>query len=197
MRSTPVLTRVFTRYLANAVFSPVSIFAFPVPPHPHSRAMLRRVAVALCLFASTLSGAEPTPTRAPIYNQVEIAPTKTSIYIGTVSMTMPPFSRVDGRFTSRYAAKVFPYFFYNENGTLAVDVSDAQLAALERGEPIDFIGQAVAANGEERRVEGRATPADPTSGKIKVRVFVTKRIQLIFNTTYRFTGPGAATPAPR
>ena len=33
---------------------------------------------------------------------------------------------------------------------------------------------------------GIATPADARSGKIKVRVFVSKRIELIFNTSYRF-----------
>ena len=40
-------------------------------------------------------------------------------------------------------------------------------------------------DGEERHIEGRAVPADANTGKIKVRVFVSKRIQLIFNTTYR------------
>jgi hypothetical protein len=44
----------------------------------------------------------------------------------------------------------------------------------------------VRSDGVERRVEGKATPVDATSGKIKVRVFVSKRIELIFNTTYRF-----------
>ena len=41
-------------------------------------------------------------------------------------------------------------------------------------------------DGAERRLEGTATPTDATSGKLKVRVFVSKRIELIFNTTYRF-----------
>ena len=101
-------------------------------------------------------------------------------------MTMPAFVRVNGGFEAAYTAKVFPFFFYNEAGRLRVEISDASLRQLERGEAIDFKGRAVREDGAERRVEGRATPANGTSGKIKVRVFYSKRIELIFNTTYRF-----------
>lgn len=144
----------------------------------------------LLLFAlgGVLWAVIPAATAAPPrdYERVVVAPTKTSIYIGSVSMTMPPFVRKGGHFEAAYIAKVFPYFFYNENGTLSVDVSDQMLRALARGEPIEFKGRAVRADGVERRVEGRATPADARSGKLKVRVFVSRRIELIFNTTYRF-----------
>jgi lipocalin len=53
---------------------------------------------------------------------------------------------------------------------------------------LEFKGQAENSAGEARQVEGRAVPQDATRGKLKVRVFVSKRIQLIFNTTYRFVG---------
>jgi hypothetical protein len=120
---------------------------------------------------------------------VIIAPTKTSIYIGTVAMTMTTFVRKNGTFESSYAAKVFPYFFANEKGTLAITFSDENLRKLERGEPVEFSGRAVNTDGEERRIEGKATPDEAVAGlkgKIKVRVFVSKRIELIFNTSYRF-----------
>ncbi|MCX6952467.1 MAG: hypothetical protein NTV51_09920 [Verrucomicrobia bacterium] len=148
--------------------------------------MLRRSCTALlCAFTLALAvrGAE-----APIasYNRVTIAPTKTSIYIGTVSMTMPPFVRKNGAYESSYAAKVFPYFFSSEKGTLAITLPDEGLRKLEKGETVEFSGRAVNTDGEERRVEGKATPADALSGKIKVRVFVSKKIELIFNTSYRF-----------
>jgi hypothetical protein len=134
-------------------------------------------------FAAAATGAETPPTP---YERVAIEPTKTSIYIGTVSMTMPTFLRRDGRYESTYIAKVFPFFFSNEHGTLAITLPDENLRKLERGEPVEFSGRAVNSTGEERRIEGKATPADALSGKIKVRVFVSKRIELIFNTTYRF-----------
>lgn len=120
------------------------------------------------------------------YDQVEVAPAKTSIYVGSVSLTMPAFARAKDIYSSTYVAKVFPYFFYNEKGTLKVEFSDEMLRRLERGEAVEFKGRAERDDGAERRVEGKATPADATSGKIKVRVFYSKRIELIFNTTYRF-----------
>ena len=133
---------------------------------------------------------EPRPpaTKTPetAWSKVEVAPTWTSIYIGTVSMRMPTFVRAGDTFSASYTAKVFPYFFYNEKGTLTVDVTDAQLETLASGKPIDFTGAAMNTDGEKRRVTARATPKDGASGKLDVHVWVSKRIQLIFHTTYRF-----------
>ena len=121
-----------------------------------------------------------------LYNRVDIEPTKTSIYIGTVSLTMPTLQRSGITFSSTYAAKVFPYFFQNEKGELSIDLPDEDLRRLERGEVVHFVGRAHNTDGDDRRIEGRAIPANSQSGKIKVRVFVSKKIQLIFNTTYHF-----------
>ena len=121
-------------------------------------------------------------------------PARTSIYVGTVSLTMPPFARRGTAFESTYDCKVFPYFFSNEHGTLQIEVSDADLDALEKGQPIDFRGHARNHRDAERTVEGRATPETSTEGRLKVRVRVSRRIELIFNTRYRL-GP-AHTPAP-
>jgi hypothetical protein len=135
----------------------------------------------LFLFGCGVACAAPANQQTVI-----IEPAKTSIYIGSVTMTMPPFQRIEARYESSYVATIFPYFFYNEHGRLAIDFSDAQLAQLGRGEHVEFKGAGHNAAGEERRIEGTATPTDTERGKIKVRVFVSKKIQLIFNTTYRF-----------
>jgi hypothetical protein len=136
--------------------------------------------------ASLLRSTEVLPARV---QQVEIAPTWTSIYIGTVSLKMPAFTRTPaGDYQSTYAARVLPLFFYNESGRLSIQVSNDALAKLQRGEPIDFSGRAVNQDGEDRPITGKATPADAAGGKIKVRVRVSAKIELIFNTTYRFTG---------
>ena len=147
--------------------------------------MIRRLLLLALLSATSLAWAADIDVRA--YDHVLIAPTRTSIYIGSVRMTMPSFTRDrEGTYSSTYQAKVFPYFFYNEHGTLSITVSDDQLRQLARGEPVEFHGQGKSSEGEPRRIEGKATPVDPLTGKIKVRVFVSKKIQLIFNTTYRF-----------
>lgn len=138
----------------------------------------------LVLALSTTTHAMERPLSA--FNRVDIAPTKTSIYIGNVSMTMPTLQRTGITYASTYNAKVFPYFFQSEKGELSIDIPDEDLRRLERGEVVHFVGRAQNTDRESRRIEGRAIPTDAKSGKIKVRVFVSKRIQLIFNTTYDF-----------
>ena len=158
-----------------------------------SVAMLRRVStVGLCFglgsFASGIGAAALHGAERPLsdYTRIDVAATKTSVYLASVSMTMPTFVRREASYETTYVAKVFPYFFYNETGKLSVELPDEVLRTLERGEVIEFKGSAVNENGTQRRVEGKATPADASSGKLKVRVFYSKRIELIFNTTYRF-----------
>jgi hypothetical protein len=129
-----------------------------------------------------------SPPLNPRYRRVEVTPTRTSIYIGTVSLTLPPLVRRNNEYATTYEAKVFPFFFYNETGRLWIECSDDQLRQLERGERVSFQGRARRADGKEHRVEGTVSPADGTSGKVKVRVFATASVELIFNTTYRFTG---------
>ena len=63
-----------------------------------SPAMLRsacRLAVcaAVMMAAFRSHAADPLPAT---YERVTVAPAKTSIYLGTVSMTMPTFVRVNG-----------------------------------------------------------------------------------------------------
>ena len=144
------------------------------------------ILIAILVMRSGAHGADGSLSR---FDRVDVAPAKTSIYVGPVSLTMPAFSRANGVYASAYLAKVFPVFFYNEKGRLSIELSDEALRKLERGEPVEFKGRAVREDGAERPVEGKATPTDATSGKIKVRVFYSKRVELIFNTTYRFTPP--------
>lgn len=146
-----------------------------------------------CFCALLLAGGlrAAIDSNPALYNRVEIAPTKTSIYVGSVTMTMPTFQRKGTTYEADYTAKVFPYFFYNEQGRLYIEVPDATLRHLERGETIQFEGRGVRSDGVTRHVEGRAVPTSPSTGTIKVRVFVTRKIQLIFNTTYKFVGQSA------
>ena len=150
--------------------------------------MVRRFVLSLIVAVglSLPSVASADSIEASRFGRVEIAPTKTSIYIGSVSMTMPTFHRHGITYSSTYAAKVFPYFFESEKGELSIDLPDAELEKLARGEVVQFTGRGKNTDGDDRRIEGRAIPTDARTGKIKVRVFVSKKIQLIFNTTYRF-----------
>ena len=148
----------------------------------------RPLILAFCALTLGLRAADESLRR---FDHVVVDPAKTSVYIGSVTMSFAPSTRQAGAYESAYTAKVFPYFFMSEKGKLVLDAPDETLRKLARGEAVDFTGRGVSASGAERRFEGRATPIDATSGKLKVHAFVSKRIDLIFNMTYHFgpTGP--------
>jgi hypothetical protein len=135
--------------------------------------------LSLAVLADVSGTARPPPATATI------EPVTTSIPLGRVTLTCPPFSRDTPHYRSTYTARVFPYFFLSEHGEIAIEVSDADLERLAAGERVVFTGEAFNHHGDHRHVEGHAAPHDAWSGEIKVRIFVTRRIQLIFNTTYR------------
>jgi len=161
---------------------------------PHSA--IRRfgiLTVAAILAAGELwvaSAMESTAAASGHYSEVTVEPTDTSIFVGTVSLIMPPFTRRGDVYRSDYVIKVFPFFFYNERGNIWIEFSDDQLRHIERGETVFFNGRATNSDGEGRGIKGRAVPeaAGADYGKIKVWVRVSKRIELIFNAVYRFTG---------
>jgi hypothetical protein len=126
--------------------------------------------------------------RASNTDKIDVETSSTSIYIGKVTLLVAPLARQNGIYTGDYKAKVFPYFFMNEHGTFRLEVSDEDLARIAKGETVEFSGHAENSSREERKITGRATPDDAVHGKIKVRIFVTEKIQLIFNTSYRFAG---------
>ena len=157
--------------------------------------VFRRAAlvVAVVLAAADFAWAAVLPPSACAFDhcaEVTVEPADTSIYVGSVNLAMQPLTRSAGVYRTDYVVKVFPFFFYDERGSMAIEVSDGQLQQLERGETVSFSGHASNSNGKERRIEGRATPeaAGANHGKIKVRVWVSKHIELVFNSVYRFTG---------
>jgi hypothetical protein len=115
---------------------------------------------------------------------VEVAPVKTTIYVASVTLLVPRFVRHGDVYESTYAANIFPYFFWNEQGRLEISVTDDTLRQFARGKPFSFMGHAIRSDGTVRRVEGHVTPGDAANGKIEVRVFVTRHISLAFDTTY-------------
>lgn len=156
--------------------------------------MRRRLRSAVLAFAAALLGAAPAAPAAPLRpDRAEVEPAWTSIYVGTVSLRPGAFQRQpDGSFSAPYRARVFPFFPASEEGTIVIQMTDATLDRLTRGEAIEFSGEARNTSGDLRTVSGRATPAGPHGGRLKVRVRVSPRIELIFNTAYRFLPATAA-----
>ena len=82
---------------------------------------------------------------------------------GKVTLIIGPLKRANGVYTGDYKIKVFPYFFKNENGRLAIVVSDASLAAVNQGKVVAITGTATTSGkgGKSRTIEATATPTDP------------------------------------
>ena len=94
-------------------------------------------------------------------------------------------------FSSTYEAKVRPWFFWSETGRITIKLPAADLTRLALGQTVEFTGEAANHKNKPRTVTGRAQPANPLSGKIKVRIMA-DGIELIFNGTYQLTaGAGA------
>ena len=157
---------------------------------------MQRLALILLAFlaAAPVRGSDD-PLAA--YAVVAIRPATTTVFMANVSMAMPPFVRKGGLYLSTYTVKVFPYFLFNEKGRIWIQVSEADLRRVARGEPIDFVGKAVSDSGAVRRVEGRASPNGPFTGTIRVKVVVSRRIVLSYATSYSLEGPGAPAATPR
>ena len=146
------------------------------------------VLLGALVFPLGLSAREPISSDGADlarFSEVEAAPVKTSIYLGSVSLEAGRFIRRGQTYAADYDARVFPYFFFNETGRLVIDVPDACLRQLERGTAFDFKGHAVRSDGRTRILTGRVTPIDSVSGKLKIRLIVNRHLTLVFNSTYR------------
>src|SRR4051812_29849799 len=100
---------------------------------------MRTSRLTLCLLL-TLSAvfplrAQTSPSPAP---RVRIAPMKTSIYVGSVSLTTSDFIAQDDCFTATYDARVRPWFFWGESGDIKVKLAVSDLARLALNQTIEF-----------------------------------------------------------
>jgi hypothetical protein len=147
--------------------------------------------LALGAMAS-LPAAEPAaaPTN---WDRVSVAPMKTSIYVGSVTLTTEPFVRSGSTLSTSYTAKVWPWFFWGETGRITITLTDANLASMARSETTEFKGEAFNHKNKPRTVTGRTQPADAVSGKFKIRILA-DGYELVFNGNYRF---GEGTPVIR
>ena len=139
----------------------------------------------LILGLGLLVASRAAEVGAPGFERVNVPPMKTSIYVGSVTLTTSAFVRDGETWSATYDAKVFPWFFWGETGSITIRVPAADLARLARGETVEFTGDAQNHKKKPRRVTGRAQPADAATGKFKVRIHVDD-VELIFNGPYRF-----------
>ncbi|WP_438483253.1 hypothetical protein [Oleiharenicola lentus] len=143
---------------------------------------LLALASLLLVAVAALQAAPPAlPSRTVI-----VAPMKTSIYVGSVKLNPGVLTWQGDGFATTYEAKVTPWFFWGESGTMLIKLTHDSLGRLAMGETVEFTGDAVNEKKKTRSITGRAQPNSATTGKIKVRIMA-DGVELIFNSTYEFT----------
>lgn len=125
--------------------------------------------------------------------RVTVAPMKTSIYVGSVTLTTTDFLQSDESFKATYEAKVRPWFFWGETGHITIKLPVTDLTRLALGQTVEFTGEAANHKNKPRTVTGRAQPGNGNGGKIKVRIMA-DGIELIFNGTYQLMAGEAVKP---
>ena len=140
--------------------------------------------LSLLLAGSRLGAETPSPPPLPGWDRITVPTMKTSIYVGSVTLTPGVFERHDSTLSTTYEVKVRPWFFWGETGHFTINLSAANLASLAKREIVEFSGEAVNHRHKPRQVTGRAQPVDATTGKFKVRIKA-DGVELIFNSTYR------------
>ncbi|WP_129047983.1 hypothetical protein [Oleiharenicola lentus] len=149
--------------------------------------MMRRPTLCLLLLLTAVCGALCADSSQPLgdWDSVTVAPVKTSIYVGSVTLVTGVFRRDGDVFNTTYEAKVWPWFFWSESGRISISLPPADLLRLSRGERVEFKGEATNHKNKPRHVTGHADRLDAANGKIKVRIGVDDT-EIIFNGTYRF-----------
>lgn len=147
--------------------------------------MTRFPLLYLGLMLVTAGALRAAPTGPAVeWRTVAIEAMNTSIYIGRVTLTTSEFTRTGEQFTATYEARVWPWAFWNETGRITINLPSADIARLQRGERVEFTGEATNHRNKPRHVTGRADRTGEGTGKIKVRIGVDDT-ELIFNGTYR------------
>lgn len=138
------------------------------------------------LLLAGLCAVLPARGAEPAFAHAAVPAMKTSIYVGSVTLSTGTFDRRGDQWSTTYNAKVFPWFPWSERGDITITVTEADLARLAKGETVEFTGDAKNHKGKPRKVTGRAQPANDHAGKIKVRIHVDD-VELIFNGSYELS----------
>jgi hypothetical protein len=122
------------------------------------------------------------------YSVISVAPARTSIYIGRLTVTPGPFERTPTGYRAALGVDVAP-FFYHDDARVVIDVPEVKVRELKNGKAIAFTGRVIRKNGQFRRVTGTATPTGESVGNIDIRVYLTSRMIITFSTTYKVAAP--------
>jgi hypothetical protein len=162
------------------------------------------------VFVMLLSKTESSATNSPATNSISsqaapapagsvldektliINPSSMPVDSGTATLTIGSLQRVDGVYLGNYKITVFPWFLKNEDGTLAIVVSDESLAKINGGKVTAITGTATTSGkgGHSRPIGATVTPVDVHHGNLKLWFMAGDR-KMIFEPAYHLPGKNA------
>ena len=152
--------------------------------------------ILLALFAAGWSSppaASAATNSAPANRLLMIEPSSMPVGAGKATLIIGALQRTNGVYAGSYKMKVFPYFYKNEKGRLAIIVSDQSLARIRQGKIVAITGTATTSGkaGRSRHIDATATPADINRGTLKLW-FTAGTRKMIFEPAYHFAGKEVA-----
>lgn len=156
---------------------------------------MTRITILLALLAAGWGGthAATLSTNSAAASRILIIdPSSMPVAAGKAILIIGVLQRADGVYSGDYKIKVFPYFFENEKGRLAIVVSDASLTGLDQGKVTTIIGSATTngKGGLSRHIEATATPADINRGTLRLWFITAGNRKMIFEPAYHFAENG-------
>lgn len=157
---------------------------------------MKRLILLLALVATGWSAAfaASASTNSAGENRILlIDPSSMPMTAAKATLIIGPLQRTNGVYAGAYKLKVFPYFFKNENGRLAIVVSDASLAKAAQGKVVAITGTATTSGkgGKCRPITALATPVNLDHGTLKLWFMAGTR-KMIFTPAYHFADDGVA-----
>ncbi|MEI7534193.1 MAG: hypothetical protein WCK57_07460 [Verrucomicrobiae bacterium] len=160
--------------------------------------MYKTVLFAL-LLATTWGAAQTTPPATNSAGRTLILENSTmSLPTAKATLIIGPLICSNHVYVGEFKVKVFPYFFKNQRGLLAINVPEEAQAAFNQGKPVTVSGTATSTkDGHVRQVQIMATPKDSDHGTVSLW-FNAANQKMIFNPAYYFTNdaPTTATAPP-
>lgn len=153
---------------------------------------MKRISFLLVLLAIGWSPAlaAPASTNSATDNRILLVDhSSMRLGVGKATLTIGPLERTNGVYTGDYKLTVFPWFLNNENGRLAILVSDETMTKAGQGKVVTVTGTATASGngGTVRPIVAIATPSDTNHGTLNLSFMAGDR-KMIFTPAYHFAG---------
>lgn len=156
--------------------------------------------LCLLLLTSNWGAVQAAPATSISAGRVLILENSTMpLTAAKATLIIGPLTRTNGIYVGDFKVKIFPYFFKNEWGRLAINVPDQALAAMNQGKAIALTGTSISEkNGAVRHIEITAKPQDNNHGTVSLW-FMAGGQKMVFTPAYHFADDALSadfTPAP-